>query len=148
MKNKLDINIVQIRCDILEIIKSRQFSKKELYNFSRVLNSELDFPNWIKYDLKKEGENFELHIHHYYSSKEYTIFYTENDNSVNIEFFISFVIDESIIPKDLRKFLVFLSENLTNLDDLLFVNIDHKKNSQEILYKKFIKNNFNPQSYQ
>lgn len=147
MKNKLDLNIVQIRWDILEIIKSRQFSKKELYNFSRVLNSEIDFPNWIKYDLKKEGDDFELHIHHYYSSKEYTIFYIGNDNLVNTEFFFSFVIDESIIPKDLRMFLVFLSENLTNLDDLLFINIDHKKNSQEMVYRKFIKNNFKPQSY-
>ena len=39
-------------------------------------------------------------------------------------------------------FLIFLSENLEDLEKLLFVNIDFKNDSQQKLYKNFIKDNF------
>ncbi len=136
MSNESGIDTV--RTKIVNFASSMSFTS----TYKVIILDEFDYANWVKYDLTFRGDNFFLYLHHYYSSKEYTIFYEEKDKMIKSDFLFSFVVDETNIPKELRMFLIFLSENLEDLEKLLFVNTDFKKNSQQKLYKKFIKDNF------
>ena len=51
MENNVGLNFKEIKNSILEIVKKRILTRKELYDFSRMMNDEFDYPNWVKYDL-------------------------------------------------------------------------------------------------